>query len=606
MYPPLQSISVANVSCHDRDGRAIATLRITPASDDSPLTELDAAEARRLNVPRTQLRENGRYWCELIEPRDADARIACSLIRSTSPNPKLVLIETGAHVGLLRIDAVRASGDPVGTAHIDVRSVKLGEREHHRAMLDDIAARLTALLHDARSSSVMPLLAAWRDEPHFLQYQIEFVCETLDTSAFRGALERIFAMPHMRLRRTEWRVQPIGKQVKHSRALVRELVSGEQRVNVPASHRLAARMNNVPSHITVPRKIDDIDTPENQLVKFVLTAFQDFLQRAAKVLRKQGEDWVPVAMRAERGAHELASTLAHSFFNDVSTSTSMMHVAPLGSVALQRKAGYREVLSAWLRFQANARIAWDAAEDLFHAGQRDTARLYEYWLFFHLLDWFVERFDGAREGVRDWVQASGDGLLINLKHGQTLGKLEGQSAHGQRPLKAQFSYNRAFGATRDASVAGSWTRRMQPDFTLTLWPTELDLDEAEARGTAVHLHLDAKYRVEHLREVLDGDAITSNDAKRDDLLKMHAYRDAIRRTAGAYVLYPGSAADRAAQWRSGDNRHAHANVMFASDELLPSLGAFAIIPVEGGRAEGMAQLAAFLDAVVESIEKTTR
>ena len=28
--------------------------------------------------------------------------------------------------------------------------------------------------------------------------------------------------------------------------------------------------------------------------------------------------------------------------------------------------------------------------------------------------------------------------------------------------------------------------------------------------------------------------------KRADLLKMHAYRDAIRRSAGAYVLYPGS------------------------------------------------------------------
>ena len=193
------------------------------------------------------------------------------------------------------------------------------------------------------------------------------------------------------------------------------------------------------------------------------------------------------------------------------------------------------------------------------------------------------------------------GVLVNLKHGQTLGKLEGRSARGRHPLKAQFSYNRTFGPTRDASVAGSWTRRMQPDFTLTLWPAELDLDEAEARGTAVHLHLDAKYRVEHLPDVLNDDASSGNDAKGADLLKMHAYRDAIRRTAGAYVLYPGNDADRAAQWRPGDSRSMRANVMFASDELLPSLGAFAIIPVEGGRAEGMDQLAAFLDVVVAHI-----
>ena len=29
-------------------------------------------------------------------------------------------------------------------------------------------------------------------------------------------------------------------------------------------------------------------------------------------------------------------------------------------------------------------------------------------------------------------------------------------------------------------------------------------------------------------------------SRREDLLKMHAYRDAIRRTAGAYVLFPGN------------------------------------------------------------------
>ena len=29
-------------------------------------------------------------------------------------------------------------------------------------------------------------------------------------------------------------------------------------------------------------------------------------------------------------------------------------------------------------------------------------------------------------------------------------------------------------------------------------------------------------------------------SRRDDLLKMHAYRDAIRRSAGAYVLFPGT------------------------------------------------------------------
>ena len=72
----------------------------------------------------------------------------------------------------------------------------------------------------------------------------------------------------------------------------------------------------------------------------------------------------------------------------------------------------------------------------------------------------------------------------------------------------------------------------------------------------VHIHFDAKYRVDRVSELL-GD--TSDDdvfengaemrnenrsaAKYSDLLKMHTYRDAIRRTAGAYVLYPGNPRD---------------------------------------------------------------
>jgi hypothetical protein len=51
--------------------------------------------------------------------------------------------------------------------------------------------------------------------------------------------------------------------------------------------------------------------------------------------------------------------------------------------------------------------------------------------------------------------------------------------------------------------------------------------------------------------------------KNQDLLKMHAYKDAIRRTGGAYVLYPGEGKDE-------PFRGFH--------ELIPGLGAFVIKP----------------------------
>ncbi len=51
--------------------------------------------------------------------------------------------------------------------------------------------------------------------------------------------------------------------------------------------------------------------------------------------------------------------------------------------------------------------------------------------------------------------------------------------------------------------------------------------------------------------------------KEPTCLKMHAYRDAIRRTAGAYVLYPG---DDQPKTKKGFH------------EIIPGLGAFAIRP----------------------------
>ena len=75
---------------------------------------------------------------------------------------------------------------------------------------------------------------------------------------------------------------------------------------------------------------------------------------------------------------------------------------------------------------------------------------------------------------------------------------------------------------------------------------------------------------------------------------MHAYRDAIRRTAGAYVLYPGNA---------GDGKRFDEFVGF--HEVLPGLGAFAVRPRLDGTAEGLDDLRQFLDHVIEHLANRT-
>jgi hypothetical protein len=137
-----------------------------------------------------------------------------------------------------------------------------------------------------------------------------------------------------------------------------------------------------------------------------------------------------------------------------------------------------------------------------------------------------------------------------------------------------------------------------------------DEEKAEELERIVHIHFDSKYKVQQFaiktdveEDVIDSDedlAIVNNNdegkidslekEKRDerkgiyknaDLLKMHAYKDAIRRTGGAYVLYPGTDAHKE----------------FAGfHELIPGLGAFAIRPKEGEN--GTAELSVFIDKII--------
>jgi hypothetical protein len=124
---------------------------------------------------------------------------------------------------------------------------------------------------------------------------------------------------------------------------------------------------------------------------------------------------------------------------------------------------------------------------------------------------------------------------------------------------------------------------------------------ADPRDLDVWIHFDAKYKVERLaqqltplatreeaQQAVDAEEIESfGRSRREDLLKMHAYRDAIRRTAGAYVLYPGDVLVQSAEFV----------------ELLPGLGAFPLRPNPDGTPGGASDLESFLGSVLSHVSQ---
>jgi predicted component of viral defense system (DUF524 family) len=283
---------------------------------------------------------------------------------------------------------------------------------------------------------------------------------------------------------------------------------------------------------------------------------------------------------------DLESQLHHTVFRGISRPTTLK----LNSPVLQRKEGYREVLRVWLMFDLAAKLIWKGGDEIYSGGKKDIATLYEYWLFFKLLDLFQSIFQIEPKDISDLIKETPDGLNLQIKQGKFTA-LFGNYDSGTRKLNIRFNYNRSFSGRKTYPDPGSWTTTLRPDYTLTIWPFGISEPEAEKQELIIHVHFDAKYKIANLADFLEQN--TDNDLdeekvenrkgiyKNADLLKMHAYKDAIRRTGGAYVLYPGD--------KSIKQKGFH--------EIIPGLGAFAVKPSKTD--SGTGELKAFILEVIE-------
>lgn len=593
-------------------GALVAHVDLIPVKDaknveTAPLAERNEDEAREHGETTVQLRESERYEYEVVPANGADLRLRCSLssrrrsLGNGGGKPDAGMIETRSFCGTLLLELVEGEVDDsktaVASALLDVRSLKLDYRTEYRGMLRRLSKEMADLVADARSSAKAGFRSTFEDrtDAGWLQIQLELLRETLDSADFSAALQRILSFPHERLSTVSDSVST-DRSIRWTPSAVRQLVKGNPRREVPAPHTLRVQIGlaSVAERVMVPRNSRDLDTLENRFVKFALGEFRAFLTHAQGVFESCA-GWGASAALSRRLAATVEYWLGCSLFREVGE----MRFAPLGSPVLQRKAGYREVLRWWLRFRTAAELSWEGGEELFHAGQRDVASLYEYWLFFELLGWFCQKCRGGnRPAVEELIEGLEEGSPnLRLRKRMELGPFVGTFAGQSRRLNARFAYNRRFEVTQERHMGGSWTRRLHPDYTLTFWPEELTEAEAERQELLVHVHFDAKYRVEDIEGLFgaegadDADDEVEGNYKRQDLLKMHAYRDAIKRSQGAYVLYPGRA--NAAVKLKGFH------------EILPGLGAFGVAPDETGAAQGLESLEKFLDEVLAHLGNRT-
>ena len=569
-------------------------LCIYPASNTSILFEEE--DAVDYGESRWQLQEGCTYEYELVSDNGRTFQFMAEdeIVRfSHSPrHPNAGTMKTGIYVGSLTLAIRDTELDcEIAKVSIEIKSVKAEYRTDYRKMLEDITAYYTDLVL-MQGSPVTQKLEIDNDTPQLTLYQrYAFVRSIVESPAFQEAIHKIIANPVRK-----WEETIVERNVSNVKRLSRrnmhQIATSRDRIPVFNGDEIGLPhgLNSVPRTLTVAYKRDTLDNQENQFVKFVLRSFSSFCSELRG--KKNANDRLKAEI--DKTMDVLNGHLSTLFFKQVSMPSQLN----LNSPVLQRKEGYREILQAWLMFDLAAKLSWKGGDNVYEAGKRNVAVLYEYWVFFKLLEVISRVFEIDPVSINKLVKTDADQINLEIQQGK-MTMIEGLYDAGKRKFNVRFYYNRTFAHTReeeDLDKAGSWTMNMRPDYTLSIWPGEISIEQAEREDLIVHIHFDAKYRVnkidlgvddsmndEQMSEALLNEKKEQEEGiyKRADLLKMHAYKDAIRRTSGAYILYPGTVERR----------------LKGFHEIIPGLGAFCLTP--SNYDEELISLQVFLLKIVE-------
>lgn len=306
-----------------------------------------------------------------------------------------------------------------------------------------------------------------------------------------------------------------------------------------------------PLEFTVFEQFDDIDTPENQFYKY----FLEFIEYLIINLMDDIDD-CHAKDQLNDYYNEISKFLSQDFLRDI----SQMRYLPLDSQVLQKKEGYREILQYYLLFEFGFKISWDDLTNNFKSYQKQLYKIYEFWCFFQLLD-ILEDLTSSSIPIDCFIK--NNIFSLNIIENNEINSFNPVYIGGNQ-VNISLLYNYKFlGDSLNNVEYSSYSVQLDPDFTIKL----------EINGEFKFIHFDSKYKSKIAQD-------NNKSYNPSDIVKMHAYKDAIRNSVGAFVLYPGDE-----------------NITFPKNEYIGRVGAFSLNP---GNDEDKSYLKNFIVNVIEN------
>lgn len=549
-----------------------------------------------------QLRENTEYYVDIIVPVSKDLAeerqsknpawpfaLRMAGVVKIDPSRRWTvdgaghtvisgMIRLKSHAGILDLDT------EFGGFRLEVVCQKVGYLEEFRRLLERVAEESVELLlqYDSPVSAEFNVSHVSTHNEAALLFQMRHImyAENLPTS-----IEEILGRFHSNL----YSHRGTG-DLSDVASLDIESISSEFDIDLLHRGGSLRRMfrGYTPSTFPTTDQHETIDTPENRYIKYFL---EEITQLCERLIAHLGIAKKVAAVReVSEWRDQLDEMLANRLWNDVSGLKNF----PSNSQVLQKRRGYKDILRYDLSLKMALELSWERASEMaggLFGDLRPVSELYEYWCFFLLRRALAERCTLGDPLDTTLVKASKDRLHIFLKRGyESKTSLIFRDEPGLKVI-ANLFYNKKFSRKNrpDGVWEGSYTSVFSPDYSVEVVVVK--------DGEAVHhwLHFDAKYRVDDKRieqifndlpsEVVSDVALEGYEAelkrtyKREDLYKMHTYRDGILGSRGSYILYPGHTIGMSLNGAGRSLFIRHPSALAGSSNFrLPSVGALSLSP----------------------------
>lgn len=271
--------------------------------------------------------------------------------------------------------------------------------------------------------------------------------------------------------------------------------------------------------------VPSFNNPENRFVKFFLLLCVDIIERfKCAIYHSNAPAEYELLIKCDDMEQLLNDRLTHPIIKD----QSPLQVFPAQSTVLQRKQGYMDIFGIYMLLGGSLHLPILNTHTKTILENKDLAELYELWTYFIMIHSVEEAFETT---VSDSVSGKESDFAVDIDY-----EIAVRFENG-----VILWYNRTFSRHNDFDINSSedlgqhtYSVDLRPDITLQIGQ-EYWIFDAKFRFDTVQF-----FGQSNLSEEASPLKYEAKYAKQmnPDIVKMHAYKDAIYHSRIAFVLYP--------------------------------------------------------------------